>query len=167
MIINRKNTIMTALILGLALCIPVGTILARPASPGSGKIIPLKPLDLKVRQMNAAKDGSAGGSDRVKITVQVMAGTRMLTGNKICSGPFKVKVSKDMGGRWVDIGIGGVANLCVGKKVAASTKTLTFSDLVPASFRGARKYRAEVDFDHRVPEANEGNNIGGTRYIAR
>ena len=166
MIINRKKSIMTALILGLALSIPVGTTLARPASPINKKSIPLFPLDLKVGRMNAAKDGSAGGNDRVKITVQVVATTSRPAGIH-CTGPFKVKVSKDMGGRWVDIGIGGVADLCVGKKVAAATQTLIFSDLVPANFRGARKYRAEVDFDNRVREANEGNNFGGTRYIAR
>jgi hypothetical protein len=87
-------------------------------------------------------------------------------GSKVCSGPFKVKVSKDMGGRWADIGIGGVANLCVGNGVSAATKTLTFTDLVPVNMRGARKYRAEADFDNRVSESNERNNIGGTRYIS-
>jgi hypothetical protein len=166
MTINLKKSTVTTLILGLALCIPAQMTLARQAEK-RGKIAPIKSIDLKVKQMSAVKAGSTGGNDRVKITVQVMAGTRMLTGNKICSGPFKVKVSKNLGGRWADIGIGGVANLCVGKNVAASTKTLTFSDLVPGNFRGARKYRAEVDFDNRVSEANEGNNIGGTRYIAR
>ncbi|MFP7755717.1 hypothetical protein ACLG6S_13900 [Thermodesulfobacteriota bacterium B35] len=163
MTVNLKKSTVTTLLLGFTLCIPAQMALSR--SMDRTKVPVKKAIDLTVRKMSAVKKGSSGGNDRVKITVQVMASAASSVPGRVCSGPFKVKVSKFTGSRWTDVGIGGVADLCVGNAVAASTKNLTFTDLVPGSTVGAVKYRAEVDFDNRVPEANEGNNIGGTRYM--
>ncbi len=122
-----------------------------------------KKLDLRVYKMEAAMIGTGGGIDRVGITVSVIATTpnRM---NRVCSGPFKVKVSKEQGGTWRYLAQGGISNLCVGGSSVGAIKKLTFTDTVPRDLHGAQKYRAEVDYDNRVAETNESNNIGGTRY---
>lgn len=156
----QKATV-ALMVLGMTLLVPVKMTLAKKA-PSRDKV-KIVNLDLSVKKMKAEKIGASGGNDRVKIIVKVMAAGSSPT--KICSGPFKVKVSKDVGGRWTDLAVGGVANLCIGGVTAAKLQELTFIDNVPSDLGGAQKYRAVVDFDNRVTERNEGNNIGGTRYI--
>lgn len=133
------------------------------SAPERNAIKVTKKLDLRVQKMEAVKIGTVGTSDKVRITVSVIATTNRM--NRVCTGPFKVKVSKDQGGTWRYLAQGGVSNLCVGGPSIGAIKKLTFTDTVPSDMHGAQKYRAEVDYDNRVVETNESNNIGGTRYM--
>ena len=154
-----KKSLIGMMVLCGALSLTASTIWAKNYS---GKKL-IHDVDLQVQKMSADKVGTAGPNDRVRITVAVIATTKSMS--RVCTGPFKVKVSKDQGGTWKFLAHGGVSNICVGGPSAGAVQTLTFTDTVPSNLRGAQKYRAEVDYDGRVAETNERNNIGGTRYI--
>jgi len=79
-------------VLGLALLSPATTTWAKKASSGSEK--EMKQLDLSVHQMRPGKVGTMGTNDKVQITVAVKATSSSLT--KICSGFFRVLVSKNV-----------------------------------------------------------------------
>ncbi len=156
-----KNSLVGILVLCGVFSVSASHTWAKNSAAGM-KII-INKLDLKVHKMRADKIGTAGSNDRVRITVSVIATTKSMA--KVCTGPFKVKLSKDQGGTWRYLAHGGISNICVGGPSAGAIQTLTFTDTVPSNLRGAQKYRAEVDYDGRVAETNERNNIGGTRYI--
>ena len=160
-----ENSLIGILVIFWAFSLSVSNTWAKNiSSTPAGKATKItKKLDLKVYEMKAEKIGTVGHRDRVRITVSVIATTDRMT--KVCTGPFKVKLSKDSGGAWRYLAHAGISNICVGGSSVGVIKKLTFTDTVPSNLPRAQKYRAVVDYDDRVEEMNESNNIGGTRYI--
>lgn len=152
------------LVLFLTVALSVSNTWAKNASSAqAGKAVKItKKLDLSVYKMEAVKIGTVGNNHKVRITVSVIATTNRM--NRVCTGPFKVKLSKKQGGTWRYLAQGGISNLCVGGSSTGAVKKLSFTDTVPSNLDGTQKYQAEVDYDNRVAETNESNNIGGTFY---
>jgi len=171
---NQEDPMKTAankiVVLGIGLALTLlsvqGIAEAKKAlEPPRGEAAVKIKIDLSSGGMNATKTGVAGSNDRVRITMAVRASAP--THARVCSGPFKVKLEKESAaGAWVFVRHAGVANLCVNPAVRTLPMTkVSFDDQVPSNLHGAQKYRAVIDYTGMVAEANEGNNVDGTRYI--
>jgi hypothetical protein len=119
--------------------------------------------DLQIKDLRITKEGEASdGTHHVRIDVTVANTVRNTSAKN-----FKVKVEwrwSSTSGRYRLLRQGGVASLGVGQGLskASATKTLRFSDQIPAG--KMKNYRVTVDSMNTVSEMKENNNTRIAEY---